>query len=132
MAKRREKHPLEDNPFVEGFLNWMGSGEGQQSIDALDRVWPLLKKADVDARRRKIIWPDGERLSIAQSAKRIHAIHPDLPLDVIESKVISWLEMEFTPEGYSPEELDKLDRLTEKWVDEHEARLKKQSKTPDS
>lgn len=128
----RNKHPLEDNPFVEGLQNWMGSSEGQQSIEALDRVWPLLKGADVDARRRKIVWPEGQRLSITQSAQRIQDIHPDLPLDLIESKVISWLEMGFAPENYSPEQLDELDELTEKWIDAHESRIKKESRTPDS
>lgn len=131
MAKR-DKHPLEDNPFIEGFIEWMGSDEGQQSVEALDRVWPLLRGADVDARRRKIIWSDGERLSITQTAKRIQAILPDLALDLIESKVISWLEMEFVPEGYSPEQLDELDELTEKWIDAHELRAKKETRTPDS
>jgi hypothetical protein len=29
--------------------------------------------------------------------------------------------MEFAPESYSQEQLDELDRLTEEWIDEHNA-----------
>src|SRR3954466_5490632 len=73
MVKRRTKHPLEDNPFVEGFLEWMDAPEGQQSIQALDQVIDALEHAGVDARHRKIVWADGKRLSIEQSVERIHA-----------------------------------------------------------
>ncbi|MGH8288508.1 MAG: hypothetical protein ACREV7_05695 [Steroidobacteraceae bacterium] len=132
VGKQREKHPLEDNPFIEDFLGWMDSSEGQQSIEALDIVWPLLENAGVDAKRRKIIWEDGQRLSITQSAQRIHADYPDLPPDLIEAKVISWLESGFAPESYSPQQLDELDRLTEKWIEDHQAAGKKRPRTPDS
>jgi hypothetical protein len=73
MVKRRAKHPLEDNPFIEGFLEWMDAPEGQQSIQALDQVFDALEHAGVDARHRKIVWVDGKRLSIEQSVERIHA-----------------------------------------------------------
>ena len=120
MGKQREKHPLEDNPFVEDFLEWMDSSEGERSSEVLDTVWPLLEKADVDAKNRKIIWEDGQRLSITESVHRIHAGYPDLPLDLIETHLIGWLEMEFAPPTYSQKQLDELDRLTEKWIEDHE------------
>ena len=120
MGKQREKHPLEDNPFVEDFLEWMDSSEGERSSEVLDTVWPLLEKADVDAKNRKIIWEDGQRLSITESVHRIHAGYPDLPLDLIETHLIGWLEMEFAPPTYSQKQLDELDRLTEKWIADHE------------
>ena len=120
MCKRREKHPLEDNPFVEDFLHWMGSPEGALSNEVLDIVWPLLEKAGVDPKHRKIIWEDGQRLSITESVQRIHDHYPDLPLELIETHLIGWLEMEFAPPDYSQKQLDELDRLTEKWIDDHE------------
>jgi hypothetical protein len=86
----------------------------------------------VDAKRRKIIWKDGQRLSITQSAQRIHAAHTALPLDLIESKVVSWLDMCFAPETYSEKQLDELDRLTEKWIQDHQAAVETRSRTPDS
>jgi hypothetical protein len=119
VGKRRTKHPFEDNPFVEGLLEWMGSPEGQHSVDALDVVFAALEKADVDARRRKIVWEDGKRLSIPESADRIRAEYPDLSREAIETHVVGWLE-NFAPESYSERQLEELDRLTEKWLDDYE------------
>ena len=133
MGKRLAKHPLEDALLVESLDPFMAfSEEDERTLEDIDVVLSFLKKADVDARRRKIIWDDGQRLSITQSARRIHAAHPDLSLQQIEDSVIGWLEMEFAPETYSEAQLDELDRLTEKWVDNHHAARAKRRRTPDS
>src|ERR1700729_3877396 len=84
MGKRRAESAFEDNPVINGFLEWMDAPEGQQSIEALDLVFGALEHAGVDARQRKIVWADGKRLSIEQSAERIHAGHPGVPRDLIE------------------------------------------------
>jgi len=42
MGKRRAKHPFEDNPIIDGFVAWMDAPEGQQSIEALDLVLPVV------------------------------------------------------------------------------------------
>ena len=118
-GKRRAKHPFEDNPFIDGFLEWMDAPEGQQSIEALDLVFDALEHAGVDARQRKIVWADGKRLSIEQSAERIHAGHPGVPRDLIETHVLGWLES-CTPEAYSERQLEELDRLIEPWLDHYE------------
>ena len=87
MGSWRAKSPFENNPFIDGFVEWMDTPEGQHSIDALDLVFDALEHAGVDARWRKIIWDDGKQLSIKQSVERIHAGHPDVP--AIRSKVTS-------------------------------------------
>ena len=120
MGKRPDKHPFEDNPFLNDFLDWMGSPEGELSNEVSDAVWTLLEKVDVDAKHRKLIWEDGQRLSITESVQRIHANRPDFPLELIEEHLIAWLEMEFAPPTYSQQQLDELDRLTEKWIEDHE------------
>jgi hypothetical protein len=79
MGKRQDKHPFDDNPFLDGFSEWMGSAEGELSGEVLDAVWMLLETADLDAKKRKIIWEDGKRLSIPESVQRIHADHPTFP-----------------------------------------------------
>lgn len=109
----------ESNPFVDGLLEWMDSPEGQLSIEATDLVLPILENVQVDAKARKLLWSDGERLTIDASVKRIHAQNPELPAELIEDKLISWLEMDYEPEGASQQQLDELDRLTEKWIDDH-------------
>jgi hypothetical protein len=120
MGKQRQKHPLEENPFAEDLLSWMGSPDGQSAIESIDILWPILEKSDVDAKSRKIIWPDGQRLSILESVQRIHAAHPEFTPDLIEERLIGWLEGGFAPSTYSEEQLDELDRHTEDWIDAHE------------
>ena len=135
MGKRQDKHPFEDNPFLDGFSEWMGSAAGELSGEVLDAVWMLLQTAEVDAKRRKIIWEDGKRLSIPASMQRIHADNPDFPPELIEKHLIGWLEMEYAPPDYSEKQLDELDRLTEKWIDDHERQAEaagKRGRTPHS
>lgn len=98
----------------------MGSPDGELSGAVSDAVCALLQQADVDAKRRKIIWPDGKRLSIAGSVQRIHAACPDFPPELIEEHLIGWLDLEFAPPNYSRQQLDELDSLTEKWIEDHE------------
>ena len=120
MGKQRQTHPFEDNPFVEDFLDYMDSPEGQSTIEAIDIVAPMLEKANLDAKKRKIIWEDGQQLSIPESVQRIHAAHPELAPEKIEGRVVSWIEGGFAPSTYSEKQLEELDRLTDKWIDAHE------------
>ena len=109
MGMQRQKHPLEDNPFVEDLLGWMGSPDGQTTIESIDIIGPMLEKTDVDAKKRKIIWPDGQWLSILESVQRIHSAHPEFTPDLIDERVIGWLEGGFVPSTYSEAQLDELD-----------------------
>jgi len=110
---------FENNPFIEGFAEWMDSSEGELFDEVRELTWQSLKNVEVDASDRTFIWDDGKRLSIDESVQRIHADYPQLPLDLIETQLIGWLEMEFAPKSYSREQLDELDRLTEEWIDDH-------------
>ena len=97
----------------------MDAPEGQQSIEALDLVFAALQHAGVAANQRKIVWADGKRLSIEPSAERIHAEHPGVARDLIEARVLGWLES-CAPESYSEPQLEELDRLIEPWLDDYE------------
>ena len=119
MGKRRAKSAFEDNPIIDGFLEWMEAPEGQQSIEALDLVFDALEHASVDAGQRKIVWADGKRLSIEQAAERIHAEHPGVARELIETHVLGWLE-NCAPESYSERQLEELDRLIGPWLDDYE------------
>ena len=120
MGKRRAKHPFEDNPFIDGCLEWMDAPEGQQSIEALDLVFGALEHAGVDARQRKIVWADGKRLSIEHSTDRIHTEHPDVPRHLIETHLQGWLENCAPRRSYSERQLEELDRLIGPWLDDYE------------
>lgn len=130
MGTRREKHPFEDNPFVDGLLDWMDSPEEQRSIEVSDTLWELMDNVQLDARRRELIWPEAQRLSLVQSVQRIHTEHPRFPREHIESFLISWIE-NHAPEGYSQKQLDELDQLAKQWLDDYE-RARKPARTRDS
>ncbi len=127
MGKRRElQHPFENSPFLEDFSDWMDSSEGQLSREVSETVWDLLDTVGVDARNREIIWHDGTALDIAGCVQRIHVTFPDLPLQLIETHVLSWLECGFVPQGYSQERLEQMDGLIERWLkDYHHQRRKR-------
>jgi hypothetical protein len=122
----------EDTSFIGDVLAYMNSPEGELFLEVGEDVSAMLDNTDVDAKQRQIIWDDGEWLSISASAQRIGAEHPEYPLDIVEKNVIIWLESEFAPPSYTPEQLDELDRLTEAWIQDHKRQAKpagKQSRT---
>ena len=65
MGKRRGPDIFNDNPLTEDFLEWMVSPDGQTAGEVSGLVFATLENASVDAKRRKIIWTDGERLSMS-------------------------------------------------------------------
>jgi len=93
--------------------------EGQQSIEALDLVFGALNHVEVDARQRKIVWTDGKRLSIEQAAERLHAEHPDIPLDLIETHVFGWLG-NCAPKSCTDQQMEEFDQLMEPWLEDYE------------
>ena len=111
---------FEGNPFIEASFEWLDEPELDMNDEIRELAWEALQNADVDAVNRRIIWEDGIRLTIDESVQRIHQQYPEFPLDLIESKVIVWLEQVFAPESYSREQMDELDRLTAAWVDDHD------------
>ena len=119
MGKRRESGISDDNPFTEDFLKWMRSPEGQVAGEVSGLVFATLENASVDGGWRKIIWADGKRLSIKQSAERIHADHPDVPRELIETSLCSWFEHRM-PESHSEYQPNELARLFGPWIRDHE------------
>lgn len=124
MNKKREESLFDNNPFIEGLMEYMSSPRGQLSDEVREVTWQILEEVDVDAADRRLIWDDGKRLSIDESVQRIHQEYPEYPVDLIEARVVSWLEMEFTPEVWTQDQMDELDRLTEAWVDDYNSQRK--------
>ena len=108
MGKRREPDIFDDNPLTEDFLEWMVSPDGQTAGEVSGLVFATLENASVDAKRRKVIWADGERLSIEQSAERIHA-------EQFEHRV---------PESGSERQINELDRLFGPWIRDRERKAR--------
>jgi hypothetical protein len=131
MSKQRRQQSQDsifvDNPFVDGFLEWMGSREGRQCIEVRDVLWGLLEDVELDAKQRQLIWPDAERLDLEQSIQRVQKKYLDFPRDEVDEFLLDWIDMGYDPENYSQAQLDELDSLTERWVADH-LRMTKASK----
>jgi hypothetical protein len=64
-------------------------------------------------------------LGIEHTVRRIHKDYPEFARELIEDKVISWLEMGYVPENYSQKQLDELERLVDRWIEDHHARARR-------
>ena len=134
MGKQRREQPQDsifaNNPFLDGLFDWMDQPAGQQSIAVRDVLCKLLEDVQLDAKQRKLIWLDRERLDVEQSIQRVRKKYPDFPRDEVEEFLLDWIDMGYDPENYSQAQLDELDKLTEKWVADHlrTAKLSKKRK----
>src|SRR3984893_19092436 len=126
MSKQRKQLPevsiFANNPFLEELLALRDSPEDEQLIEVSDTLWDLLEDVQLDAKQRKFIWPDSERLDLEQSVERIKKQYPDFPREKIDEFLIDWIDMLYEPKNYSQAQLDELDRLTEQWVADHTRR----------
>ena len=113
---------LEDSPFLDALFERMHSPEGELYREVSETLWPLLQQLQVDAKHRKLIWPDGQRLDLDASVQTIQTTYPEFPRELIESRLLSWLDAEYAPASYTPKQLDELDRLTERWINDHSRR----------
>jgi hypothetical protein len=104
---------------MDDFFAWLESPEGQLSEQALFSVMDSLENCLVDPDERVIVWPDGMRLSIDQTSKRIH-LKSNLPLPKIESHVIGWLETHYEPKGLSEQEMEKFEMTLDEWIRDHQ------------
>lgn len=105
-----KKRPVSNDDFFEGFFQWLDSEKGQTSMEAMEAVAAALKGAHVDTRKRRIVWPDGKRLTIDQSAQRIQKQSGE-DLKAIKSHVVGWLEMDFEPKGPNEKQMEIFQRM---------------------
>jgi hypothetical protein len=124
-----EDNIFANNPFLEDLLEWRDSPEGEQFAELSDALCDLMENVQLDAKQRKFIWPDGERLDIDQSVQRIQKQHPAFRRDWIEEYLMDWIEMDYAPEHSSQAQLDELDRLTARWIADHTRRGKKRGRS---
>jgi hypothetical protein len=98
------------------FWSWPDSPEGELWLEMSDTLEVLLKDVGLDARERKLLWPDAGPLDFDKSVRRIRQQHPDFPEDKIAEFLIFWIRSLYVPEGYSDSQMDELERLTERWA----------------
>ena len=117
---KKPSYPAGD--LLEDFLEWMGTREGLKSMEALDGVFNGLEGATVEASERKIIWPDGQRLSIEQSVERLHKTS-GLDRQAILSHLIGWLQMEYEPQGLDEDQMQRFEKQIDAWVAKYDNAL---------
>jgi hypothetical protein len=115
VSKWRKEHLEEpednifaNNPFLEDLLEWRHSPEGEQFAELADALCDLMDDVQLDAKQRKFIWPDGQRLDLDQSVQHIQKQYPDFRRDWIEEYLIDWIDMDYAPEHYSEAQLARL------------------------
>jgi hypothetical protein len=82
-------------------------------------VQDALKRASVDARERRIVWHDGTRLSIEEAARKIRS-ESGVTDDIVQLHVVSWLQMDYEPEGLDEEQMEEFEQLIELWTAPYE------------
>lgn len=106
-----------DKPFMDDFLDWVGSPEGQAYIELSDLLWSLMRDVKLDAAHRRFLLPGGRRLGFSGIAKHLHKQQSNCELGDVKQFLADWID-NYAPEGMTHQELDELDSLLEGWVDE--------------
>ena len=117
---KKPSYPAGD--LLEGFLDWMRTREGLESMQALDGVFNALEGATVKASERRIIWPDNQALSIGQSVERLHKTS-GLDRQAILSHLIGWLQMEYEPQGLDEDQMQRFEKQIDAWVAKYDDAL---------
>ena len=102
---------FDNNDFSDGFLDWMCTPERILINQIREVTWEMMELSTVDPENQQILWEEGQRLGITQSAERIYeTIEPgqSVTIEYIEREVIGWLEMEYEPENNSPSDIKKV------------------------
>jgi len=87
----------------------------QQSHQVLLEVLDALEGASVDLQQTKIVWGDGTRLSIEDTAQRIHS-ESGMELDNITAHVLGWLEIIYDPQDLNEQQMEEFDLLIDRWI----------------
>lgn len=96
--------------------------EDEQWLDQIgEYTYSKLEGLKVNLKQRKFIWRGGRALDIGQVAKRLHKSRPDMPVDLIEDSVMSWLEEAYEPEGITDGDMEEQAQLDiEAWLEAHD------------
>ena len=115
---------FDNNPFVDGLMDYLTSPEGILREQVRDLTWEMLSDVQLDAAKRLLLWgSEGEALSTEQSAQRINqSVVPGqgITTELIEEEIYGWLEMGYVPENYSEQQIEQLEQAVAAWVADFE------------
>ena len=99
-------------------FEWLDTEEGMISAKANENVAEALQGAALDVKERRIVWPDGRRLTIDQTVRRIRK-KTVIDFHVIETHVMCWMEMRFAPKGLSRKQMETFEIQLSQWIEDH-------------
>ena len=99
-------------------FQWLDTEEGMISMKAIDNVAAALEAVDLDVQERRIVWPDGNRLTLDETVRRIQ-IKTAIDFHVIENYVICWLEMRFEPNDLDEKQMEDFEVQINRWIEDH-------------
>ena len=82
-----------------------------------EEIGSILDEIDVDIDRRMFIWPDGRKLTMIESAKRIQD-QTGISLSHIKSNMIAWLEVGYAPEGLDEDQMEIFENTIDEWIED--------------
>ena len=86
--------------------------------DILDIVDEALKEAYINTDERLIIWPNGERLTVDQSAEKIKGEN-ELDNEVVKDCIMAWVEMDAQPENKNKKQEEIFVEEIQNWVKDY-------------
>lgn len=98
------------------FWTWPDSTEGEAWFAISEVLEILLTDVGLDAKGRKLLWPDDVVLDFNKSIDRIKQRHPEFAEGKIAEFLTFWIEAIYEPKDYSDSQMKEFERLTERWV----------------
>jgi hypothetical protein len=92
--------------------------------DILDIVDVALKEAYINTDKRLIIWPDGEKLTVEQSAEKINGEN-DLDVEVVKDCIMAWVEMDAQHEKKNKKQEELFVEELQNWVNDYYSEKKR-------
>lgn len=86
--------------------------------DILDIVDVALKEAYINTDERLIIWPNGEKLTVDQSAEKINGEN-DLDDEVVKDCIMAWVEMDAQHENENKKQEEIFIEEIQNWVNDY-------------
>jgi hypothetical protein len=86
---------------------------------SMDDVNEALEGADVDTDDRRIIWKDGVRLTVDETANRIKK-QSNVDIEHIKRGILTWLEMEFVPADMNQKQMEIFEEKITNWIKVHD------------
>ncbi len=84
----------------------------------LDIVAEALREAYIDTEERLIVWSDGKRLTVDQSADRINK-KKVFDIEVIKDCIMAWVEMDAQPQNMNKKKEAIFEKDLRNWVNDY-------------